>query len=445
MSIFLSEGSRSMSLIGMRTPAIARFTIQVVLIALSLVVLAVGQTESAIYTFAPGDSFWPQGGLVEDGQGNMYGATAGGGISGMGTVFELSPPSQVGSGWKKQTLWSFSSYGSGGSVPSTDLVIDGGGTLYGATQSGGDPRCGCGVVYKLTPPSVIGAPWTQQVLHAFKSGTSDGRIPIAGLALDSSGAVYGVTAQGGRWNGGVVFQLLPVAAGTWTETILHSFGSESDGRVPSGPVILDSSGALYGVTSSGGAFDAGTVYKLTPPLPGHAWSKSILLSFRATPQSPQDPVGNLVFDDQGNLYGVTNAGGGQASYGTAYQLTPGTGAWTERVLLEFSSQTGVHPTAGLTRNPKDSSLYGTTSDGNPLKNGSGTVFQLSPPATVGGEWKEQTLYQFTFFGDGGWPAGHLLLDPTGNLYGTASRGGSYGCDSDCGLVYQITPQVNVAF
>ena len=143
-------------------------------------------------------------------------------------------------------------------------------------------------------------------------------------------------------------------------------------------------------------------------------------------------------DADGNLYGTT-AGGGSAGYGAVFKLTPDSGAWTQHILFEFSQKSGTRPAAGLTLNPTDGSLYGTASAGNSLKTGGGTVFQLSPPTIVGEQWTQRTLYEFTFLADGGWPAGSITREPDGTLYGTASRGGLFGCDANCGVVYQIIP------
>jgi uncharacterized repeat protein (TIGR03803 family) len=408
---------------------------------LALCGLASAQTESTLFSFTETDSFWPQGGLVQDAKGNLYGATEGGGTYGVGTIYELSPPGQAGGAWTKTTIYNFLSWGSTGYLPSSDLTMDGTGALYGTTYYGGDSRCLCGVVYKLKPPAQLGGAWTQQVLHAFTSTGTDGRLPNAAVVVNHQGTIYGVTQQGGAWNGGVLYQITPVKGGTFTETVLYSFGNGDDASTPNGPLIADSTGALYGVTSLGGVFDQGAVYKFIPPAKaGGKGTESILFSFGGgSLSSGITPIGDLVFDTAGNLYGVTVAGGDPVSDGVVYQLQPATGTWLENVLLDFTGQTGKNPAAGLTFNPANGSLYGTTSFGNPLKAGSGIVFQLTPPAVKGGAWTETTLYEFTFFGNGALPAGRILIDSSGNLDGTTLNGGLYGCDGYCGVVYQIIP------
>jgi uncharacterized repeat protein (TIGR03803 family) len=297
----------------------------------------------------------------------------------------------------------------------------------------------CGVLYKLVPPTQKGSAWTEQVLHAFTSG-SDGRLPNATVVINSQGTIYGVTQQGGAYDSGVIYQIRPGTGGTFAETILYSFGDNGDASTPNGPLLFDSTGALYGVTSLGGAFNQGAVYKFVPPAKaGQQGTETILFSFGGgSLSSGVTPIGNLIFDSAGNLYGVTNGGGGSLGFGVVYELTPATGSWTENVLFSFNGTDGRYPEAGLTLNPTNGSIYGTNSAGNPLKGGSGIVFQLTPPAVKGQPWTESTLLQFTFFGNGGLPAGRILLDSNGNLFGTTLNGGLYGCDGYCGVAYEIT-------
>jgi uncharacterized repeat protein (TIGR03803 family) len=403
--------------------------------------LASAQTENTLFDFTETDTFWPQGGLVQDARGNLYGAARGGGTYGVGTIFELSPPGQAGGAWTKTPIYNFLSWGTTGNIPSSGLTMDSSGALYGTTYVGGDSRCACGVLYKLVPPTQQDGAWTQQVLHAFTSAGTDGRLPNASIVINSHGTIYGVTQQGGAWNSGVLYQVKPGTGGTFSETVLYSFGSNQDASTPNGPLVLDSTGNLYGVTSLGGVFNQGAVYKFIPPTKaGQKGTESILFSFGGgSLSSGITPVGDIVFDTAGNLYGVTNAGGNGVSDGVVYQLQPATGAWIENVLFDFNGTTGRNPAAGLTFNSANGSLYGTTSAGNSMKAGSGIVFQLTPPAVKGGAWTETTLYDFTFFVNGALPAGRILIDSSGNLDGTTLNGGLYGCDGYCGVVYQVVP------
>jgi uncharacterized repeat protein (TIGR03803 family) len=411
-----------------------------VLVFGALAGLASAQTENILFSFTETGSFWPQGSVVEDSKGNLYGATEGGGTYGVGTIYELSPPAQAGGAWTQTTIYNFLSWGSTGYVPSSDLIIDSTGALYGVTYYGGDSRCLCGVLYKLVPPAKQGGAWTQQVLHAFTSTGIDGRLPNAAIVINKQGTIYGVTQQGGTWDSGVIYQVEPGTGGTYAEAVLYSFGDNEDASTPNGSLVLDSTGALYGAAAAGGAFNQGAVFKFIPPTKaGQKGTESILFSFGGTLSSGLTPIGDLVFDTAGNLYGVTVAGGDPVSDGVVYQLQPATGAWIENVLFDFTGQTGKNPAGGLTYNSANGSLYGTTSVGNPMKAGSGIVFQLTPPAQQGGAWTEATLYEFTFFGNGALPTGHILIDSNGNLDGTTLNGGLYGCDGYCGVVYQIVP------
>jgi uncharacterized repeat protein (TIGR03803 family) len=411
-----------------------------ILALLALSVLANAQTQSTVYTFSETTSFWPQGALLEDSAGNLFGTTRGGGTYGVGTVMELSPPSVSGGAWTLTTLYSFIPYGSGGYVPMSDLVRDQAGAFYGTFFSGGDPTCNCGGVYKLVPPAQSGGAWTESMLYAFK-GNSDGRLPVqtAALALTKSGTLYGVTSRGGTWDSGVLYQLTTKNGKTYSESVLYSFGDLADASTPSGPILLDSSGNLYGVTSLGGAFNQGTLYKFVPAANGQLATESLLYSFGGSTTTGSYPDGNLVFDVGGDIYGVTNGGGDAAGDGVVYMLTPTKTTWTESVLFSFTTDTGTNPVGGLSWNHKTNQLYGTTSSQNMHPAGDGTIFKLSPPAVKGGTWTQATLFQFTYRVNGGYPTGAVTLDSkTGTLYGTAISGGIEGCDLFCGVVWQIT-------
>src|SRR5579863_1045564 len=320
-------------------------------------------TESTIYTFAETGTFWPQGALLEDGSGNLYGTTRGGGTYGVGAVTELSPPAVSGGAWTLTTLYNFVPYGSGGYVPISDLVKDQAGAFYGTTYMGGDPICNCGVVYKLVPPAVAGGPWTQSQLYAFKGG-ADGRIPaVATLALTTKGTLYGVTMRGGTWDSGTLYQLTTKTGKTYTESVLYSFGDLADASTPSGSILMDSAGSLYGVTSLGGAFGQGTLYKYVPAINGQLATYSILYSFGGSTTTGSYPNGSLIFDAGGDIYGVTNGGGDATGDGVVYMLAPTNPAWTESILYAFSKNNGTNPVGGLSWNHKTNQLYGTTSSG----------------------------------------------------------------------------------
>lgn len=425
-----------------RTIRVTRWACLAVLGLVAVCGIASATTESTLFgfTLAKSGAFWPQGGLLEDASGNLYGATEGGGTYGVGTIFELSPPAQAGGAWTMTTLYNFQSYGGDGITPSSELTMDSAGALYGTAYVGGDPACSCGVVYKLSPPATLGGVWNEKILYAFSAAGSDGRLPNAAVVLDATGALYGVTQRGGTFDSGVIYQIAPQSDGTFHESVLYSFGNTNDASTPSGPLVFDSAGTLYGVAATGGVANGGALYHLIPPsATGGAWTESVLFSFGSPTSSGNGPAGNLVFDSIGNLYGVTSAGGAKQGYGVVYELSPATSSWTQSILWQFDRTTGNNPVGGLTRNPIDGSLYGTTTGGGATFPPSGTVFHLSPPATQGGQWTEATLYSFAYFGDGSLPSGRLTRDVNGTLYGTALNGGLFGCDGYCGTVFSVVP------
>ena len=414
------------------------FTFIALLITLFMLSLMTSaQTESTIFTFTEATDFWPQGGLIEDSAGNLYGVSKGGGAYGVGTVYELSPPATLGGAWTQTVLYSFAPYGGGGYVPISDLVRDQAGAFYGTFFAGGDPTCNCGGVYKLTPPAVQGGAWTEKVIYNFK--TSDGHLPApAALALTRTGILYGTTIAGGTWDSGVIYQLTTKNGISYSESVLYSFGNVGDASTPNGPILLDSAGTLYGVTSLGGAFDQGAVYHYVPAANGNPASETLLFSFGGSTTSGSTPAGNLVFDNLGTIYGVTTYGGSTANDGVVYSLTPSGSTWTENILYAFSQNSGANPVGGLTWNHTNNNLYGTTSAQNMHPAGAGSVFKLVPPAKKGGAWTESTLFQFTYKVNGGYPTGAITRDlTTGTIYGTGLTGGVEGCDLYCGVVWQI--------
>ena len=247
-----------------------------------------GWTEKVLYSFnciSGSDGFSPLAGLVFDAAGNLYGTTIGGGTYDYGTVFELSP--MPGGGWTETVLYSFGN-GTDGAYPAYGaLIFDAAGNLDGTTSSGGTHNCqgngGCGTVFQLSPTT--GGGWSETVLYNFGNGT-DGYSPEAGLVLDAAGNLFGTTAYGGangcavaQYSGcGTVFELAPVAGGGWTETVVHNFGSGTDGVTPIAGLTFDPAGNLYGTTEVGGPSNVGTVFQLSPTA-GGGWSETVIHSF----------------------------------------------------------------------------------------------------------------------------------------------------------------------
>ena len=211
------------------------------------------------------------------------------------------------------------------------------------------------------------------------------------------------------------------------EAVIYSFQGGGDSEDPQSGLVADAAGNLYGTTF--GQFGSqGTVFKLTAPGKiGDPWVETILYDFSA-PNDGKGPIGNLIFDAQGNLYGVTQTGG-QGQGGIVYELTPqAEGAWTETILFEFSEVSeGIGPEAGLVFD-KAGNLYGTASRGGNPTCSCGLVFELQPPAQSGGAWTETTLYQFRgslpHGTDGATPNSALIIDGEGDLVGTTESGGS---------------------
>jgi uncharacterized repeat protein (TIGR03803 family) len=422
----------------MNLTSLRRFTASSILFAWSGVRLTVisviviiaastvqAQTYTILHNFTGGlDGGIPYAGLVMDHAGNLYGtASAGGSMScsgGCGTVFKLS---QHGSSWVFSTLYAFQG-GADGAAPLAALFIAPDGSLYGTTIAGGGGSCfsdfghGCGTVFRLKPaPSsckAVVCPWIETVLYRF-SGGADGASPDMGaLVMDAAGNLYGTTGMGGSSGEGTVFELTPIGGG-WTETVLHSFAG-ADGIDPLSGVIFDAAGNLYGTAESyNGTGDGGTVYQLSPSAQG--WKLTVLHTFDG---SVGDPVGGLLIDGSGNLYGTTFDFSG--SYGWLYELSPSGRGWqfSQLVSLSFSgSLTGLAIDAA-------GSLYGVQ----PLSLNAGDVFKVTYSE---GSWTFNQLHDFDYR-DGSAPQGVPLVDAQNNVYGTTVSGGA----GDQGVVFKIS-------
>jgi uncharacterized repeat protein (TIGR03803 family) len=264
------------------------------------------------------------------------------------------------------------------------------------------------------------------------TGGVDGSQPRGDLLSDSLFNLYATLATGGSAGAGAVVMVVPNAdiGDKGTATTLYSFTGGKDGSLPSGGLIIDSTGALYGTTTIDGAIGGGTVFKLSPPGSGRsAWTEQTLWSFGA-PGDGANPVGSLVADAAGNLYGTTNWGG-TAGQGAVFELMPPSGSrkkWTETILWSFTGgPDGANPVGALVFDAAGA-LYGTTKAG--ASASVGTVFQLLRPAVRGSAWTETNLWSFTGILDGASPTGTLLPDGQGGFFGTAQFGGGVNpvCD-----------------
>jgi uncharacterized repeat protein (TIGR03803 family) len=359
-----------------------------------------------------------------DSSGNLYGTTAQGGAYKSGTVFELKAPAPSGVGWTESTLFSFN--GTNGKFPEAGLIIDANGNFYGTTLFGGTGNHG--TVFKLAPPSTSGGNWTESVLLSFNGANGAGPHDALTMDTDTGGNLlhlYGTAQSGGVYNHGTVFELTPPANGTtWPPpSILHSFSgalsSGPDGATPLYDSLILASGNLYGTTTKGGTNGAGIVFELTPT----TGFETVLYDFGNGPTDGKAPGGLILNSPSGNLYGTTTGGGVNGS-GTVFELTPG----GETVLYSFGSVPDGAGPSGPIANTRGN-LYGTTSSGG---TGAGTVFELTPNGLGG--WTEAILYSFNG-SDGNSPLVGLITDASGNLYGTTIQGGIHGK----GTVFELSP------
>ncbi len=328
----------------------------------------------------------------------------------------------------EQTVHNFVTFPNG-STPEAAFVSDAAGNLYTTTQYGG--AHGFGAVIELTPTS---SGWTEHVLYSF-ADASDGAEPEGGLAFDAAGNLYGTTNLGGPGaTYGTVYKLSP-GASSWTLTTIHTFGKFVDGRNPTGSVIFDASGNLYGTTGQGGTHDSGAVFEVSPSPTG--WTESVLYSFDYQAGDGIIPMAGVVIDAKGNLYGTTSTGPRDFS-GTVFELSPTASGWVETILLGFNGYDGSGTRSGLILD-KAGNLYGTAFQGG--SQGGGVVYEL----VAASSWSQTILYDFTAGStDGSGLAGGLTFDQAGNLYGTTYYGGTGACGGTlgCGTVYELSTSLS---
>jgi uncharacterized repeat protein (TIGR03803 family) len=363
-----------------------------------------------VHNFTGGsDGGSPVDGLMMSAKGILFGTTTGGGAAGLGTVFK------IGGHGTETVLHSFQG-GSDGATPNGGVIDDASGTMFGTTTAGG--ASGAGTVYSLRGT-------TETVLYSFAGGTGDGSYPQAGLVMDASGNLYGTTSQGGASGNGTVFELVAPTSktGAWTEKVLYSFGTGTDGTAPVGRVIFDAAGNLYGTTSTGGASGYGTVFQLQP---GATWKENILHSFQ-NEDDGYTPYAGLVADAAGNFYGAATAGGVNGG-GTIFELSPSDGGFNFSVLSSVPGW-GVSGSFRDVLVEPNGVIYATTHcDG---ANNAGTIYELTPS---GGSWSYSLLYTFTGGSDGQYSISNLVLKG-GKLYGTTIYGGA----NNAGTVYAFKP------
>jgi uncharacterized repeat protein (TIGR03803 family) len=331
---------------------------------------------------------------------------------GQGVIFHMTHSN---TGWTLSLLHNFKGGADGGQVMSRAALGPGG--LYGTTPIGGS--AGYGTVFVLKPPRsicrAIACSWSKTTLYNFNGG-SDGSHPSGDLLFDNAGNIYGVTSDGGAFGKGVVYKLTR-SGSSWTQTVLWSFSGGTDGAGPFSGPAFDSSGNLFGTATFGGN-GWGVVYELSPSASG--WTQKTLYSFT---YYDQNPFGGVAIDPAGNLFGFTGA---NSNAGIAYELSPSQGNWVFTLMHAFDpAYEGPFDTPTL---DGQGNVYGTSA----FAGGNGEVFKLT---SVGNGWAFTTLYDFTGGDDGFFIVGGVVLDGNGNLYGTSAAGGS----RFFGTVWQLTP------
>jgi hypothetical protein len=344
-------------------------------------------------------------------------------------------------------------------IPQAGMIADSQGNLYGVTQAGGTGNCtvlgldvGCGLVYQMSPPAVRGGAWTETIIYNFQGGL-DGYVPSGNLIFDGKGNLYGATQFGGGGGScnpyfqycGTIFELSPPKqkGGAWTEKVLYSFKNGKDGGQPNGGLTFDKHGALYGTTFCGGSIPCngnrgvGVAFKIAPPAKhGGRWGYELVYSFSINGLHGAGPDPGLVFDGKGNIYGAAVDSG--QSDGIVFKLVPPAKQgrqWKETILHSFSIVDGVGPNSGLIFD-KAGNLYGTTyGGGNPPE---GVIFRLLSIRN-GKSWKFSVIYNFKGPPDGFSPLA-LIFDALGDLYGTTLGGGNgTACRGGCGTVFEVSP------
>jgi hypothetical protein len=380
--------------------------------------LGVSQYRILHYFGAAKDGTIPQGPLLLDRKGNLYGGTGGGpGQYGYGLTYELI---QQGKGnWKEAILHSFTRRDGS---PWGALISDRAGGIYGTTVGGPVSNS---EVFELSPTS---RGWRYSILY------TDGAGP--GLVLDKVGNLYGAIGPGDYFGIGAVGELSRGTNG-WAYTDLFNF-NPTVGYAPPAPPIWDDKGNLYGTTADGGIGQpacwtnsgCGVVFKMTPNRNG-TWTYHILHRFASFPTDGQTPDGGLVLGTSGDLYGVTGLGGVN-NQGTVFKMTLSKGHWKQTVLYDFPNcSDGCFPGRTLVFD-KLGNLYG-VSDGGLQDCGytCGLIFKLAPQKN--GKWTYSVVHKFNDK-DGAFPWG-VIVDGKGNIFGTTKNGGKY----NSGVAFEITP------
>lgn len=365
---------------------------------------------------APQNGGYPTGHLAADGQGNVYGTTNGGQVQGAGTIWKYSPSSGLTTLFFSGPIYVYTS-GNGsvvGAAVGSGVSLDSQGNLWSSTLGGGigfqnGGNAGNGTLYELT------AAGSFTTLEQFDGTNGEAPGP---LVFDSHGNLWGVTSLGGANNSGTLFEYSPATGGLTNPVSFPATGYS----MPAGPVVFDSQGNLYGV-DSGGSSGMGAIWE-------YSAAGVLTTIFNFTGLNGYDPNGGLILDGKGNLYGTTSLGGASYAppingYGTVWKYNLATGVLTTLVSFTASGTTGQQPMSGVLLDA-NGNLYGTTNSGG--TSGYGAVWEYSSAGVL--------TDLVTFSGPNGQnPQATLVFDSTGNLWGTTSEGGSYGY----GTAFELTP------
>ena len=408
-------------------------------------------TERVLYSFTGGhDGSYPFdiGRFARDSSGSLFGTTGYGGNlkdcsgRGCGTVFELKSSK---GGYEEKTIHTFTG-GKDGAYPGAGVILDSSGNIYGTTGGGSN---NCGTVFELSGSRLT-------TLHSFSCG-ADGAGP-GGLIRDKSGNLYGTTYAGGNLSCnppggcGVAYEISSSGA----FSVLYTFcanGGCTDGANPASSLVIDGSGALFGMTEFGGFKDFGAVFELSKA--SHGWKESVLHSFRGSDGSYPIYSGLTLGTQKigkrkvSTIFGVTAVGGSKtcsgAGCGTAFEMHKAKTGYELTTLHNFIGQNGDGATPWGTLIEVNGRLFGTTYGGGdlsqpcqPPETGCGTVFELTQKNRV---WSETIVYTFSG-NDGDNPISGLAVDSSGHLFGVTARGGSSGTGCGgygCGTVFEVTP------
>lgn len=389
----------------MKLSSYKTFAIFAVTMALAIQPLsAQARSYKVLYSFtndsAAGEH--PSSSLVRDPKGNLYGIALGG-TFGNGIIFKLNSTGH------ERVLHNFNGSDGYGEVPDSMSFRDSAGNLFGTTFQGG--AYNAGTVFKLD------AQGRETIVHNFcpKTPCTRGAYP-GGVISGKNGSLYGITYAGGNYSCnitgcGTVFKINSKGV----QTRVHAFGGP-DGQSPNAGLVLDASGNVYGTTAYGGAYGRGTVFKMTP-----TGQESVEYSFDGAANGAY-PNGGLYRDAEGNLYGTTYQGGAY-NYGTIFKI-PASGQFT--VLYSFpGGEAGANPYADLNLD-QQGNIFGTTYWGG--SHNFGTIFKLDANGN------ETVLHNFGKERDGVHPSG-LLIDASGILYGTTYQGGAY----NYGSIFELVP------